>query len=75
MLYGKVNSLFLRLIQSMYLNALCEHNIEFLSVKPGLTYSNHSALRVKELTTVIQSYALQLRAVTLLKRFHVYMIF
>lgn len=52
MLYGKAKSL--SEIHTKCLNALCKHNIEFLNVKPGRTYSNDLAVTVKELVTVIQ---------------------
>ena len=35
-------------IQTKHINTLCVQNAEFVNVKPGGTYSNHWARRIKE---------------------------
>jgi len=41
-------------IQTKHTNALWGQNVEFLNVQPAGTYSNHSAVAVKEAFYVVQ---------------------
>jgi len=49
-------------IHTKHINTLCGHNIEFVSVKPGGTYSNHYH------TGLQQQFCKKFAAFTLLKR-------
>ena len=45
MLYREINAVCSEIIHTKHTNTLCGQNVEFVNVKPGGTYSNHSALK------------------------------
>jgi hypothetical protein len=52
MLYRGIISVYSE-IHTKHINTLCGQNVEFLSVNPGGTYSNHWALKGLLLTSLL----------------------